>query len=209
MTTLIGRGTFIRGRILGATDIEIQGRIEGNLEASGEVLIDTEALIAADIEAERIVVRGAVRGNLIARASLVLEDGARVVGDLRAPSIGIAENALVRGYVETAASAIAAPPARVAAQRTQAPVRTQPAARIEPRPQPVVRAPEPRPAPAPVAKLVERPAPPPRAPEPPPSSSSLSADKNKAAPRAKAAPPPPVVPVIAKGVRAAKKAKRA
>ena len=72
MTTVIGQSTRIRGRILGAQDIEVHGQIEGDLQASGEVVIEASALVLANVDAVRIVVRGAVRGTLTASESLVL-----------------------------------------------------------------------------------------------------------------------------------------
>ncbi len=123
--TIIGPETRVRGRITGATDIEIQGHLEGDLHASGEVRIDASGTVAADVHGRRVIVRGAVKGNLSADESIHLEEGARVVGDIHAPRVAIAPGGLVRGHVETgkgdgkhapaashAARAAAAAPAR-------------------------------------------------------------------------------------------------
>ncbi len=184
MTTVIGQSTRIRGRILGATDIEVHGQIEGDLHASGDVVIEAGALVLANIDAARIVVRGAVRGNLNASEVLLLEDGARVIGDLRGARIAIAPTALVRGYVETAGANGARAP-RAAATRRAEPVRF-PASVAEVR----------KPAP-------ERVAPPVRvAPAAPKSVPAVVAKKPKVAPA-------PVVPVLKKGTKAVHKSKRA
>jgi len=100
-TTVIGRDTRIRARVTGASDVEVQGHLEGELTVTGEVRVETTATIAADIRAKRIVVRGAVRGDLNADEAILLEDGAKVVGDVRAPRVAIAPGGLVKGYVET------------------------------------------------------------------------------------------------------------
>lgn len=100
-TTVIGRDTRIRARVSGASDVEVQGHLEGELTVSGEVRVTETATIAADIRARRIVVRGAVRGDLNADEAILLEDGAKVVGDVRAPRVAIAPGGLVKGYVET------------------------------------------------------------------------------------------------------------
>ncbi len=180
MTTVIGQNTRIRGRILGATDIEVHGQIEGDLHATGEVIVEAGALVLANVDAARIVVRGAVRGNLNASEALLLEDGARVIGDLRAARIAIAATALVRGYVETAGAASGTTAPRATARRAE------PARFAAPRP--VVAAP---------ARVV------PKAPPPPPKSvPALVATKAKIAPA-------PVVPVLKKGTKAVHKSKRA
>jgi cytoskeletal protein CcmA (bactofilin family) len=99
--TVVGQGIFLRGSIRGEGDLEIRGRIEGDVEVGGEVTIADGALIKADVTARRITVRGAVAGNLTGEEGVRLEEGARVVGDVRGASIGIAEGALLRGNVQT------------------------------------------------------------------------------------------------------------
>src|SRR5437899_5798817 len=81
--TIVGQGIFLRGSIRGEGDLEIRGRIEGDVEVGGEVTIADGALIKADVTARRITVRGAVAGNLTGEEGVRLEEGARVVGDVR------------------------------------------------------------------------------------------------------------------------------
>jgi len=99
--TVVGQGIFLRGSIRGEGDLEIRGRIEGDVEVGGEVTIADGALIKADVTARRITVRGAVACNLTGEEGVRLEEGARVVGDVRGASIGISEGALLRGNVQT------------------------------------------------------------------------------------------------------------
>jgi cytoskeletal protein CcmA (bactofilin family) len=181
-STVIGRSTFVRGRVTGEGDLEIAGRVEGDIACSGEVTIDTTALIAANVSGSRIVVRGAVKGDLVAEEAVVVEAGARVVGDLRAPRIAIAQGGLVRGHVETGKAGgprlrSVAAPARASVTETKArPSAPAAAAR------PAVKA-VPAPAPVVAAKAPAKPA--------------------RAA--GKPAPPPPVVPVLKKGTKAVQK----
>jgi len=97
--SVVGSGTFVRGRIHGTGDLEINGHVEGEVTVSGEVTVEHTGLVGAAITAQHIVVRGAVKGDLIADETVVLEPGARVVGNLRAPRITIAQGGLVRGHV--------------------------------------------------------------------------------------------------------------
>ena len=57
--TVIGRASFVRGRVSGSGDLEIAGRVEGDVAVSGEVSIEASGLVAANVSARRIVVRGA------------------------------------------------------------------------------------------------------------------------------------------------------
>lgn len=158
--TVLGHGSFVRGNVRGDGDVEIEGRVEGEIEVAGAVTVGADGIVKASIRASRIVVRGAVLGDLVATESLRLEKGARVVGDLRAPSIGIAEGGLVRGNVETG-EASSAPAARAAQKPAQRPA-------VQARPAP---AQAPARIAAPVAKAAPTPAPKPaveRAVAPPP-----------------------------------------
>jgi len=179
-STVIGRASFIRGRVSGDGDLEIAGRVEGDIAVGGEVVIDTSGLIAANISASRIVVRGAVKGDLVAGEALVIEAGARVVGDLRAPRIAIAPGGLVRGHVQTGTAGAARPRAAAAPARAVVP---------EVKARPVVAPPPPRAA-LPAVKA----APPP----PPPPVKTVAAPAPKVAPKpavvaARPGPPAPVV----------------
>lgn len=185
--TIIGASTFIRGNVSGDGDLTIEGRIEGDVSASGEVVIETTGLVGANVSAARIVVRGAVKGDLVAEESLSIAAGARVVGDLRAPRITIAQGGLVRGHVQTGSATAARPRAATAASTTSRPrANTMPAtptARAQAQSVSIVNAPVPS-----STKETTRPAARP---------SLLSGGRQ--------GPPPPVVPVLKKGTKAVQK----
>jgi cytoskeletal protein CcmA (bactofilin family) len=172
--TVIGRGTRVRGRVTGAVDLEIQGFVDGEVAIEGDVTVDAQGLVSANVSARRLVVRGAVRGDLTGEEIVLLEDGARVVGDVRAPRVAVAPGALVRGYVQTAGmngSAASAPRRAQPARETPAP-RVQPAASSATRPQPAAAARATRPAAPSVARPAVTPPPPAPAPRSTPAASS-------------------------------------
>ena len=176
--TLIGRTSFVRGRIIGTGDVEIAGRVEGDISTSGEVTVDATGIVAANVAASRIIVRGAVKGDLTAEDVLVVESGARIVGDLKAPRIAIAPGGLVRGHVQTSGAGTAKPRAAAATAQRQAPA--PPAKKAAPPPPPKVVA---------VPKITL-----PKAVPPPPRGATLAG--------ARPGPPPPVVPILKKGTKA-------
>lgn len=192
--TLIGQGTFVRGRVNGTGDIEIAGRVEGEVTVTGEVLVDTTGLVGAGISARRIVVRGAVKGDLVAEQAVLLESGARVVGDLRAPRIAIAPGGLVRGHVQTSAAGAARPRSASAdtrSSRTSA-VSTSTSA---PKAAPAKAAPAPaKEAPARAATAAASNGEKTSSRRPGPSATNRVAGR--------LGPPPPVVPALRKGTKA-------
>jgi len=184
--TVIGSGTFVRGRVSGSGDLEISGRVEGDVTCSGDVTVERDGMVGASITAHRIVVRGAVKGDLTADDALLLEAGARVVGDLRAPRIAIAPGGLVRGHVQTGGAGAAKPRAAQTSARVSAPA-AKASAKAAPPPPPAKKA-----------------APPP----PPPAKSGASKHRGSVLAGTRVGPPAPVVPALKKGTKAVKKSSR-
>jgi cytoskeletal protein CcmA (bactofilin family) len=99
--SIIGRGTVVRGNVRGNGSLEILGRVEGDVNVAGEVVLGDEAAVKGNVSGATVTISGAVQGDVRASDSVLLERGARVVGDLTAPRIGIAEGALAKGLVRT------------------------------------------------------------------------------------------------------------
>ncbi len=157
--TVIGRGARVTGRLEGAVDLEIHGRVDGDVAVDGQVAVESEGLVGANVSARRLVVRGAVKGDLTGEEVVRLEEGARVVGDVKAPRVAIAPGALVRGYVQTG-EAQAAPrrAGQAAAARAKTEVRV-PAARNHPAERGSLLAggaPKPKGPPAPVVPVLKK-----------------------------------------------------
>ncbi len=192
--TVIGRGAHVTGRVTGAVDLEIHGRVDGDIAIGGEATIEAEGLVASNVSARRLVVRGAVKGDLTAEEGIVLENGARVVGDIRAPRIAIAKGALVRGHVQTGEAVAASPRARAQAAAAR------PASVAAPKsvPKPVSK-PQARPAPVAAAAAPARSAAAPH--------NSVLAGGTPPKRAEAQRPPAPVVPVLKKGARGAFKKK--
>jgi cytoskeletal protein CcmA (bactofilin family) len=185
--TVIGQGAFVRGAIRGDGDLEVHGRVEGEIEVSGNVTLAGGSIVKGSVSGRRVVAAGALLGNLSGSDAVRLEDGARVVGDVRSPSIGIAEGALLRGNVQTGDAESAPRAERRPAIRAAAAPATRPAATR------LVNVP-------PTAREAARPAAPPvtarkAAPAPAPAASTRQG------------PPPPVVPALRRGAKGALKKK--
>jgi cytoskeletal protein CcmA (bactofilin family) len=166
--------------VSGAVDLEIHGRVEGDVAVEGDVTVEAQGLVSANIVGRHVIIRGAVKGDVSGEDSVRLEDGARVVGDVHAPRIAITRGALVRGHVQTSGSESDGP-------RVRAPLAAA-------RPAPASRDTAPRQAAAaPTRKTSATPTPLPLA-DPP-------------AKVVAKGPPPPVVPVLKKGAKGALKKK--
>jgi cytoskeletal protein CcmA (bactofilin family) len=220
-TSTIGAGTVVRGSVHGDGDLEILGRVEGDVHVRGDLSIGETALIKSDVRGRRVTVRGAIAGNVSATEALVLEAGARVVGDLAAPQIGIRPGALLRGLVSTGAPPAAAAATPAAATRAQpARAATPPRAAVPARIATVSSSSSPARAAAPAAARAARPEParvepaevarpePVRVAEPDPPASRDDDDRAEEEANAEQGGPPlPIVPQIRKGAKASLKRK--
>jgi cytoskeletal protein CcmA (bactofilin family) len=99
--SVIGRGTVVRGNVRGSGNLEILGRVEGDVNVGGEIVLGEDSAVRGDVSGASVTVAGAGQGAIRASESVLLQRGARVVGDLTAPRIGVSTGALVRGLVRT------------------------------------------------------------------------------------------------------------
>lgn len=216
--TVFGEGLVLRGRVHGSGDVELRGRLEGDIEIDGTLVVAEGAAVRGFLHARRVVIRGALLGDVSAVESLLLEASARVVGNLYSPRVGVALGAQVRGLCdmsgdpqETAASRAAkASPADAAtsggtreasnavAREGSSSTREASVREALPREAAV------RPAPAPAVRMAAAPRPM-TAPSPMAAPSAPEELEDGAA--RKAGPPEPLVPAIKKGARAVPKRK--
>jgi len=191
--SVIGRDTVVRGNVRGSGGLEILGRVEGDVNVEGDVLLGDSAAVRGNVTGTQLTISGAVMGDLRGSEAVLVESGARVVGDLLAPRIGIAEGALVRGNVRTEGEPALAP----AQARRPAPAQ-RPASSFS--------------APRPVVPSIARPSEP-RATDREPRQAErvevkaqpVEGQAAKSSPEHEA--PPPIVPVLPKNARGKKKSR--
>jgi len=189
--SVIGRTSVVRGNVRGNGNLEVQGRVEGEIDVTGDLVLSESAGVRGNLSGASITIAGQVQGDVRGTESVIIEAGAKVIGDLFAPRIGVAAGALVKGTVRTEGEAPLSVPKRPAVPVMRTPGFGAPKLVAVPtRPEPVRAAP---PAPPPVedssaeAEPQSRPAP------------------VKEAAKAERQAPPPVVPMLAKGAKAKKK----
>jgi cytoskeletal protein CcmA (bactofilin family) len=92
-------------------DVRIEGTLDGEVSATGEVNVHSTGTARAQISARDIVVSGTVEGNIVARELVTLDETASFAGDVRAARLRVDDGATVNGTI-TMAPAGDAPPAR-------------------------------------------------------------------------------------------------
>lgn len=98
--TLVGAGIRVSGRVEGDGDVIIEGRVDGEINIKGDLHVEANGQVKADVRARNIFVQGILVGNAEALEKLEISEGGRMVGDARAPRMLINEGALFRGMVD-------------------------------------------------------------------------------------------------------------
>jgi len=94
--TIVGAGSFFEGNIKTDKSVRIEGKIVGNIDASG-VFIGGDARIDGNIKADVVLVGGEVDGNVSASDSVEILNKAKVSGNIKTNILTIAEGAYFEG----------------------------------------------------------------------------------------------------------------
>jgi len=78
-------------------NLQISGKIEGNLTIKGNLIIGQDADVRADIVGENIIIAGSIKGKVKATLMFKLTSTAQVTADIEAPKVCIEEGAIFNG----------------------------------------------------------------------------------------------------------------
>ncbi|HUZ85950.1 MAG TPA: polymer-forming cytoskeletal protein [Candidatus Baltobacterales bacterium] len=95
----LGPRDVLQGRLEIQGDLKIQGNVEGELKATGDVTVDSTATIQASIEGSNVSVRGQVTGNVTAKRRLTLGGSGRLNGDVKVARLTVEDGATLNGNV--------------------------------------------------------------------------------------------------------------
>jgi cytoskeletal protein CcmA (bactofilin family) len=99
-TSLIARGTVIRGDLRFSGALHLDGRIEGTVLAEGEDAVFTlseHGQVQGDIHVPHAIINGTVQGDIHAGERLELAVLARITGDVHYRTLEMAAGAQVNG----------------------------------------------------------------------------------------------------------------
>ena len=96
----LGKNINIKGNISGHDDIQIDGKIEGNIKLKGRLDIQQSAIIKGSAVAKTIYIKGAVEGKLAAGSKMIIDHTAIIKGKIFTPVISVVEGARFNGEVK-------------------------------------------------------------------------------------------------------------
>jgi len=95
---VLGKTTSFTGILKFATTLRIQGNFKGTIDASGDLIVDREAVVDADhITVNSLTVFGHILGTVHALDKVDMMSGAKVQGDISAAKLRIADGVLFEG----------------------------------------------------------------------------------------------------------------
>ena len=98
--TNIGNDITVRGDILGKDNVELSGKIEGNVNLESTLTVLKTGSVTGDVLAQNVVILGTVKGDVQAKHKIELRDACQVTGNLQAGTIAISEGAFFQGTVK-------------------------------------------------------------------------------------------------------------
>ena len=94
--TIIAKGITFTGVIRGEGSVQVEGRVEGEIDLKGSVTVATTGLIQGPVTADIVRVAGDVQGSVTAREHLCLERTGGIHGDVATASL-VVENGRLDG----------------------------------------------------------------------------------------------------------------
>jgi len=98
----------IVGSIKCASNIQLDGKLSGDLSCNGNAVIGSNAVIKGNISVESVTIMGQVNGNVTARDRIELKSTARLNGDIRAKRLTVEDGVTFVGKSEVNPSGAAA-----------------------------------------------------------------------------------------------------
>ena len=96
--TLLGKGSRVEGKLTFEGSVQIDGQVEGEVQAQETVTIGESAVVSAQVVANTIIIKGKVSGDVTARKRVELRAPAKLLGNIATPSLVIQEGVVFEGH---------------------------------------------------------------------------------------------------------------
>lgn len=98
INTFIGSGSAVSGDVKIAGFVTVHGDLDGDLEATGKVIVSEEGRVRGNITAKSAIIGGVVEGNVTAPDLIQLFETATVIGDLSTKKLKLEDGVLFHGH---------------------------------------------------------------------------------------------------------------
>jgi cytoskeletal protein CcmA (bactofilin family) len=122
--TQIGHSVTIKGDISGNSDVRVAGNVVGGISIEGELIVERQGVVEAEIKTTTAVIAGSVKGNIECSDKLILESTSQYEGNIKTKRLIIQEGAIFQGNCQMGAPQVA--PAQAAQPAAQQSAKQQP-----------------------------------------------------------------------------------
>lgn len=95
--TMMASDINFSGTIRFVKPVIIKGNVSGKIDATSDLVVDTDALVKADIKAKRVLVRGKVVGNVTAESLIFVSNTGSLNGDITAEEVVLEPGSVFSG----------------------------------------------------------------------------------------------------------------
>ncbi len=99
-SSVLGRGTRVRGRVSGSGALRVEGQVEGGIAVGGDLSIEEGAQVQGPVEADSVSIGGELVGDVTARGPVVIRSTAKVAGTMGGAEVSLEEGASFKGRIE-------------------------------------------------------------------------------------------------------------
>lgn len=108
----LATGTTVKGNIITETDFRLDGKIEGDVNCSGKIVVGPKGCVTGNIVSLNAEILGEVDGSIRVTEKLILKATAVIKGDIFTQTLEIEPNARFNGACCMSGNAKEAAPAK-------------------------------------------------------------------------------------------------
>ena len=98
--TIIAEDIEIVGSVKSSSDIQLAGKLNGDLTCTGNAIIGETAIVKGNINANSTTLKGQINGNVTVKDRIELSSTARLNGDIRSKRLSVEDGATFIGKSE-------------------------------------------------------------------------------------------------------------
>ena len=103
--TLLAKGVLLRGEIHVEGTVRIDGRLDGDIQTKGQVIIGEEGLVQGTIPAGTVISSGRITAKVTANERVQLMKTATLIGEVLTPVLIMEEGARLQGVTDMGVAA--------------------------------------------------------------------------------------------------------
>lgn len=95
------QGTAVNGNIDLTENVKFDGKLQGDLTCTADVVIGEAAEVMGNITANNVIISGKVTGNVVAAGQFCLTKTGNLKGNVQAASLVVEEGGILQGISES------------------------------------------------------------------------------------------------------------